>query len=293
MNQEKLQTVKLFLPQILHPYLSDNIEEIRFRRNREVMFLSSEKELISPVIADKAFLDDLMDRLTKSSLYTYFEDIANGFLTLEGGHRVGLCGTGIYQHGKLTDVRDISSLNFRIAREKKGCANRVFELLQQEETLPGVLIISPPGCGKTTLLRDLIRQVSDKMSKWKVAVVDQRNELSGTAFGAAQNDLGKRTDILCGYTKPDGIKRAVASLSPTLIAVDEIGSAEDEESLLFATYSGVQIFATIHGDERGAFRKNIARLIKENVFGYYIYLSGENHSDRICHIEKVKENPLC
>lgn len=292
MNQEKLQTVKSFLPQILHPYLSDNTEEIRFRRNREVMFLSSEKELISPVIADKTFLDDLMDKLTKSSLYTYFEDIANGFLTLEGGHRVGVCGRGVYQHGKLTDVRDISSLNFRIAREKKGCADRVFELLQQEETLPGVLIISPPGCGKTTLLRDLIRQVSDKIPKGKVAVVDQRNELSGTAFGTAQNDLGKRTDILSGYTKQDGIKRAVTSLSPTLIAVDEIGSEEDEESLLFATYAGVRVFATIHGDTEGSFQKNIARLIRENVFGYYIYLSNKNPNDRIFHIEKAKEKPI-
>ncbi len=292
MNQEKLQTVKSFLPQVLHPYLMDNTEEIRFRRNREVMFLSCEKELISPVIATKSFLDELMDRLTKSSLYTYFDDIANGFLTLEGGHRVGVCGTGVYQNGKLTDVRDISSLNFRIAREKKGCADRVFELLQQEEALPGVLIISPPGCGKTTLLRDLIRQVSDKMPKWKIAVVDQRNELSGTSFGAAQNDLGKRTDILNGYTKPDGIKRAVTSLSPTLIAVDEIGSVEDEESLLFATYSGVRVFATIHGDKKGTFQKNIARLIRENVFGYYVYLSNENHPDRISHIKKTKEKPI-
>lgn len=281
-----------YLPQKLHPYLSSDTEEIRFRRNREVIFLSSQTEIITPVLCDKPFLEDVMDRLTKSSLYTYFDDIANGYLTLEGGHRAGVCGTAVYQNGKLSDVRDISSVNLRIAREVKGCADEIFRLISPKENIPGILVISPPGCGKTTLLRDLTRQVSDSRIGLKVAVIDERNELGSVYRGTPQNDLGKRTDILNGYQKPDGIRRAVRSLSPNLIAVDEIGSPEDESSLLSATYAGVAIFATVHGDKGGEFRKNIAKLTKEKVFDYYVYLSNRNPDNRIECIKRVKEESL-
>ncbi|MBQ7792852.1 MAG: stage III sporulation protein AA [Clostridia bacterium] len=291
-TEHSLSYIQSLLPHSLHPYLTNTTEEIRFRRNREVMFLSSEEEMISPVISDRDFMEELLDRLTQSSIYTYSDNITEGYLTLEGGHRIGICGTGVYQKGVLSDVRDISSVNFRIAHEVKGCAEKVFHTVQAEKTLPGILIISPPGCGKTTLLRDVIRLFSNEIPKIKVAVVDERNELSGTYRGTSHNDLGRRTDILNGYQKSDGIRRAVRSLSPTLIGVDEIGSPEDEESLLYAHFAGVRVIATVHGNQDGMFQKNIARLTKEKVFDYYIYLSQKNPANRIESIQKVGEHPL-
>ncbi len=292
-NIDALTKIQSLLPSCLHPYLTEDTEEIRFRRNREVMFLSSQKEIVTPVISHGDFMEELVDRLTQSSIYTYSDNITEGYLTLEGGHRIGICGTGVYRDSTLSDVRDISSVNFRIAHEIKGCAKELFQMIQSKTTLPGILIVSPPGCGKTTLLRDLIRLISDGIPRIKVAVIDERSELSGTYRGVPQNDLGKRTDILNGYTKPDGICRAVRSLSPTLIGVDEIGSAQDEESLLSATYAGVRIIATIHGNRNGDFQKNIARLTDEHVFDYYIYLSNKCSNNRIEAVEAVKEKLLC
>ncbi len=292
-NIDALAKIQSLLPSCLHPYLTEDTEEIRFRRNREVMFLSPKKEIVTPVISHGDFMEELVDRLTQSSIYTYSDNITEGYLTLEGGHRIGICGTGVYRDGILSDVRDISSVNFRIAHEIKGCAKEIFQMIQSKTTLPGILIVSPPGCGKTTLLRDLIRLISNGMPRIKVAVIDERSELSGTYRGVPQNDLGKRTDILNGYTKPDGICRAVRSLSPTLIGVDEIGSPQDEESLLSATYAGVRVIATIHGNQNGDFKKNIARLTGEHVFDYYIYLSNNRSNNRIEAVEAVKEKLLC
>lgn len=289
-NEASVVRLRQLLPICLHPYLTEKTEEIRFRRNREVMFLSAEGEITAPLISDEGWMEELLDRLTQSSLYTFSENITEGYLTLEGGHRVGICGTGVYQNGRLSDVRDISSLNLRIAHEVKGCAEKLFQTVYTGKEVPCTLIVSPPGYGKTTLLRDLLRLISDRKSSIKIAVVDQRSELSGTYRGNPANDLGKRTDILNGYTKPDGICRAVRTLAPTLIGVDEIGSPEDEESILFAHYAGVKVIATIHGNESGDFQKSIPRLIKEKVFDYYVYLTRTGTPQPLQIIRRMKES---
>ena len=284
-----LSCLKKLLPDSIHSKITEQTEEIRFRVNQRVMLLEQQKEILTSVRCDKALLEEVLECLTKSSLYTYFDSISQGYLTIEGGHRVGICGTGVYQNGTLAHITDVSSLNIRIAHEIKGCSEKLFHQLVSGDSVPGVLLISPPGCGKTTLLRDFIRLLSHRIAGIRIAVVDERSEIVGVHLGEAQNDLGMRCDILNGYAKSDGICHAVRALSPNVIAVDEIGSKKDEDSLLYAHYAGVTILATVHGNKSGDFKHTIRRLHQEKAFDYYVYLSKNNPHSRIEKIEAVKE----
>lgn len=278
--------LKLLLPEKIQDFLTPDTEEIRFRRDREIFFLESNREIPTDVIADKPLLEAFLDKITKSSLYTYLDNIREGYITIEGGHRVGLAGTAVYSENTLSYLRDISSVNIRVSHEIKGVADSLFSILTQNKCLSDTLIISPPGCGKTTLLRDLTRLISDTIPKSKVVVIDERSELGATHLGEAQNDLGKRTDILNGYSKKDGIERAIRSLSPTTIITDEIGTPEDEDSILKAKQAGITVIATIHGDENSDFHKNIPQLTAQKVFRNFVFLSKRNPQNRIekiCH----------
>lgn len=278
-----LSQIAPLLPQEIRGYLTEDTEEIRFRIHREVMLYQANKEIALPFMADRIQLDELLDKLTESSQSAYFDNLAEGYLTIRGGHRVGVCGTAVYREGKLCHLRDISSVNIRLAHAVPGCALPLGELLNQPQ-IPGLLIVSPPGCGKTTLLREVIRTVSDEREQLRICVIDERSELAATHLGAPQNDIGRRTDVLNGYTKQDGILRAIRSLSPQIIAVDEIGSAADEDSLLYAHHAGITVFATIHGNSTGDYKNNIRRLLRAGVFPYHICLSKQNPNSRIAGI---------
>ena len=269
------------LPPYLTEFLTPKTEEIRFRRNCPVIFLENGQELITPYRFDSQQMEDLVDHLTEGSLSSCFESINEGYLTVKGGHRIGLSGTAVYDGNRLTYVKDISSVNFRIAKEVPGAADRLFQAVGHLDPLPGILIISPPGHGKTTLLRDFLRQLSEKRVNLRIAVVDERGEIAATWQGEMQNRLGIRCDILNRYQKSDGIRSAIRSLSPNVIAVDEIGTSEDEKSLLYAYHTGVSIIATIHGDNTDQFRKNIKKLTREQVFSYEVYVSKHCSCDRI------------
>lgn len=285
--QPKIHTILGMLPDYLTEYLTDNTEEIRFRRNHPVIFLEQNRELLTPFRFQGREMEELVDRLTEGSFSSYFDSIKEGYITLKGGHRVGVSGTAVYEGNKLTYLKDISSVNIRIAREVTDSANRLFQMVGCCNPLPGILIVSPPGHGKTTLLRDFIRQLSEKRVGTRISVVDERGEIAATYQGDMQNNLGSRCDILNGYTKEDGIRMAIRSLSPNVIVVDEIGTAKDEEGLLYAHHAGVSVVATIHGDNSQNFRKNIQKLTLENVFSYEVYLSKSCSSDRILQIKRT------
>ncbi len=263
------------LPFHLAEYLSPDTEEIRFRRNQPVIFLEGHRELVTSYRLNARQMEDLLDYLTEGSPASYFDSFRSGFMTIKGGHRVGIAGTAVYENGALSYVKDVSSVNLRIAKEVKGAADQLFQTVGQIAPLPGILIISPPGQGKTTLLRDFIRQLSEKTTGIRVAVIDERGEIAATFQGDAQNCLGSRCDVLNGYQKADGIISAIRSLSPDVIAVDEIGTPEDEEGLCYAHHAGVSVVATIHGNRSGNFRKNIRKLTEEQVFDYEVYLSNK------------------
>ncbi len=284
-NKQKLLSI---LPSGLVKYLSNETEEIRFRKNQPVIFLESQRELITPFRMDGNRLEELLDNITEGSPASYFDSFRNGFITIKGGHRVGIAGTTVYDDGKISYIKDISSINLRIAREMPGVADRLFQTVGRISPLPGILMISPPGHGKTTLLRDFVRQLSTKCAGTKIAVVDERNEIAATYHGEMQNALGPRCDVLNGYRKADGILSAVRSLSPNVIIVDEIGTPEDEECLCYAHHAGVSVVATVHGTCDGLFRKNIRKLTQEQVFDYEVYVKKNGKDDRIESILKVK-----
>lgn len=276
------------LPADLILYLTAETEEIRFRRNRPVIFLENGQELVTPYRFDEKQMDDLVDQLTEGSLSSYFDTIRQGFITIKGGHRVGLSGTAVYEDNRLTYLKDISSVNLRVAKEVIGAADELFQVVGHLDPLPGILMISPPGHGKTTLLRDFLRQLSEKRPGIRISLIDERGEIAATHHGTAQNNLGGRCDILNGYQKSDGIPMAIRSLSPNVIAVDEIGNREDESSLLTAYHAGISVVATIHGDENGTFKQTIQKLMEEQVFSYLVYLRRTDTFHRTITIQKVE-----
>lgn len=277
----KRQYIENIFSDGLTDFMGDTAEEIRIRINEPVMIIYPEKEFVSDIVYARPQIDTFMDKITKSSLYAFSDNIADGFITIAGGHRVGICGTAVYENGVLKTVRDISYINIRIAKELKGVGEGLFAKISQNGQIASLLIVSPPGGGKTTLLRDLIRLISENMKGNRVSVVDERNELSATFMGEPQNELGKRTDILCGYSKEDGIMRALRSMSPDIIALDEIGGKSDEKAIMRCKYSGVGVIATMHGENISDVKKSVPELLENSVFDYYAFI---NKKSRKCEL---------
>lgn len=222
--------------------------------------------------------------ISNYSIYAFEEEIKNGFVTLKGGHRVGIGGQVLYDSKGIQKIKNISSLNIRIAREKVGVSNKLIKYIYDPySTIYNTLIISPPQCGKTTILRDLIRNLSNGLERenkrgLKVGVIDERSEIAGMYNGVAQNDMGPRTDILDGCNKKDGTMILLRAMSPDIIAMDEIGSAEDVEAIHESLKAGVKIIATVHGSniEDLISRRSLKLLVEDKIFKRYIFLDNSN-----------------
>ena len=224
---------------------------------------------------------DTMNLLSSYSRYAFEDKIRQGFLTIQGGHRVGLAGRVILEQredrGSIKTISPITFLNIRIARQVIGCAETVLPLLWKTEggQLHDTLLISPPGMGKTTLLRDMIRMLS--YQGMTVAVVDERSELAACHQGIPQNDLGPRTDVLDGCPKAEGLMMMVRTMAPEIMAVDEVGTEEDHRALEYAMHCGSQILATVHGSswEELWQRPILGCWLEERRFGRYIWIEKE------------------
>jgi len=229
-------------------------EELRLRIGHPVTVVFPQGELslgTNPVTGWD--LEHLLELASRVSVHTVADQLRRGYLTVEGGHRVGLCGTPVLRDGQIHGLGRLSSAAIRVARQITGAAASVAQkLLGQSGALCSTLILAPPGAGKTTLLRDLIRMVShgEGMAPQRVAVADERGEVAALWNGVPQLDVGERTDVLEGCPKAQALMMLLRAMNPQVLAADEITAPEDVAALISAAGCGVKLLATAHGSAR-------------------------------------------
>ena len=255
-------------------------EEFRLRSGQKMSLLGPEGETsISAEPVTGQDLQAVLDRATEFSAYRCAGSIRQGYVTVRGGCRVGICGTAVLRGGEIATVGELSSLSIRIARAAFGVAKDVYPKLWSEGSFESTLILSPPGGGKTTLLRDLIRCLSKGSQTHpalRVAVVDERGEIAAARGGCAQFDVGPHTDILTGTEKAEGISMLLRAMNPQVIAVDEITAPEDIRAMTVAANCGVAFLATVHGRDLDELRRRklCRELLDTELFHQFIVLEG-------------------
>lgn len=258
------------------------IEEIRVRCGQNIIicdnhdrwFLDTNgnltKSVNSTIILYKNDLKEMFGLITHNSVYAMQQDIKNGFITLPDGSRVGLCGRCVIKNGKIENINNISSFNIRLSRQVKDWGSDIFRKL--DICTKNVLIVAPPGYGKTTLLRNMVKFVSDNGKN--VSVLDERCEISPMYDGEMICDLGVNTDVLSDVPKKEGIAMLLRTMNPDFIATDEIMTKEDFELVTYLTNSGVNVFATFHGkDVNDYISKTKLFGIDGNIFDCFIIIS--------------------
>ena len=288
----------------------DGLQEIRLRTGRPLAIVERGREVFLTgdgartreagaawrVTAQE--LRETMEFVGEYSLYAYEDELRQGYLTIRGGHRVGVAGRTVLDGDKVKSVRYISCVNVRLSHEVPGCADPVLPYLWGDEGLLHTLIISPPRCGKTTLLRDMVRQISDGSRArrgYTVGVVDERSEICGCFMGIPENDVGVRTDVMDACPKAEGMMMLVRSMAPEVIAVDEIGRYEDIDAIETVLYSGCRLIATVHGSSLSDIQAKplFQRLAQEQVFERYVILGDSFRSGHIGEILDGRGRKLC
>ncbi|AOY78396.1 stage III sporulation protein AA [Clostridium formicaceticum] len=282
------------------------MEEIRLRINQPLMiyandqdyFISKNGELLSEEKGSyrisKKNIENTLQFITNYSIYSVEEEIKRGYITVQGGHRVGIVGKVLYDGSGVKTIKEFTGLNLRISREKIGISSSILSyLINHKKEFMNTLIISPPQCGKTTLLRDIIKNLSDGIPSLglkglKVGVVDERSEIGACFQGIPQNNLGIRTDVLDACPKAQGMMMLIRAMSPQVIATDEIGREEDSIAIQEALLAGIKLITTVHGKslEDVLCKKVIGELVKEGIFERIIVLS---NSQGVGTIEKIMD----
>lgn len=266
------------------------LREIRIRKGRGILILGPKGERMldsdgkevseeaMALIVGAPLFKEILERLTGYSLYAYQEELGQGYFTIRGGHRVGVAGHVIYEKGSTPRMGDISYLNLRFAHEIVGCAKWLYSMLWEKNEIPNTLMIAPPGCGKTTYLRDLTRWISEGGKR--VCVADERSEIAGGFRGEAQFNLGIRTDIMDGCPKSLAMQMLLRSMNPEVLVADEIGLLEDVEAIRSACCCGCRVVATAHAGSLSEVKHNpmLRVLFEEKRFGRYVLL-GKNKTD--------------
>ncbi len=284
----------------------DDLQEIRLRINSPLLIIYENMEYFiteygelsvnpySGIIVTDNEIRETMEYISNYSLYAFEDEIRQGFITIAGGHRIGIAGKIIVEDNNIKGMKHISFINVRLAHQVKGCADPVLPYIidKENQDIYHTLIISPPRCGKTTLLRDLIRQLSDGneyMPGMSIGVVDERSEIGACYMGSPQNDLGMRTDVLDCCPKAKGMMMLIRSMSPEIIAVDEIGSKEDLEAIDYVIGCGCKLIASVHGSSIDDIREKplLGELVDKKLFERYVIL---NNISQVGHLHRIYDS---
>ena len=266
------------------------LREIRLRTGRGFLLETAEGERLLNRNGRKVFTESEAYRVTEAdiktslelltgySVYAFEEELRQGYFTVEGGHRIGVAGHAVLEGGKVLRLTQISFLNFRVAHECKECSRKLFQRLYGEGRYYHTLLFAPAGCGKTTFLRDLIRLLSN--AGLRVGVADERSELAACHCGIPQHDLGMRTDVMDGCPKAEAMRMLLRSMTPQILAADEIGMEEDVFAIRAAAGSGCKVIASAHGGTLDELQKNpvLRKLWEERRFERYVRLEKTEQS---------------
>ena len=288
-----IDVIKYFpknISNILSKYLETNnmynsLEEIRLRANKPLILKFSTNEKIFEYIIKTEDILEALEHICQNSIHTYQNQICNGYITVKGGHRVGVTGNAVIESEKVININYISGLNFRIAKQILNSSNKIIPYILdiQNNIVFNTLIVSAPGAGKTTILRDLVRQISNGVENFNglnVGLVDERGELAAMFKGVPQNDIGIRTDVLDNIPKAIGMRMLIRSMSPNVIVADEIGNSDDVEAINYAICCGIKGVFTAHGAtfEDLALNPTIKQLLNMCIFDRIIFLKNKKVS---------------
>ena len=287
-----VEKIKKVLGRAINNILEENeisfskLQEVRLRIGKPLIVIADNIEFILHKTMEKEDLMEILEYVSNYSLHAFENELKQGFITIEGGHRVGVTGQVLIENGEVKNIKHISSMNIRISHEILNCADVILPYITRNKQICNTLIISPPRCGKTTLLRDLVRQVSDGNRLVKgctVGVVDERSELGGCYLGVPQNQLGIRADVLDNCPTSKGMLMLIRSMSPQVIAVDELGSTEDIHALEYAMHCGCKMIATVHATSMDEIRSKplFEQMVKEHRFERYVVLGNKRRIGEI------------
>lgn len=272
------------------------LEEIRIRANKPVILKLGQVEIVLSYTITTNEIIGILQNICNNSIYTYQNQICNGFITLPGGNRVGIAGNVVIKDGQVSNISYIYSLNFRISHQINGASDNILKYVLDTEnnTIFNTLIVSPPGAGKTTIIRDLAKRISNGINEINfrgldVSIIDERGEIAAMTKGITFNDVGIRTDVLDNVPKSIGIRMAVRSMAPKVIIADEIGNKDDVNIINYAICSGVKCIFSAHGSNMEDLLKNneINKIINLQLFSKIIFLD-EKQKGKIKNVVNIQ-----
>lgn len=300
--QNLSKEISYIFPEAIQPGMEcilrrTDITELRFRVGLPLMirtvsgdyFFQKDGKLTKdegyPYIVTAETMKRMFQKISQYSVFAFKEELKEGFLTLKGGHRVGLCGKIYYDGEGMRQIQNISSFNIRISRQLQGCSEDFFPYLIKKREFLNTLLISPPGGGKTTYLRDLIRIISDGTRHFpgkQISVVDERSEIGNRSGSTEGFYLGKRTDLMDNCPKAEGMLMMLRSMGPQVLAADEIGDARDIDALRYIRNCGCQLLMTVHGYDLDDIMKRpfLGPYLVQYPFDRYVIIRVKEQGDR-------------